>query len=82
VHFYEPEIKRQSTEYHQKCSYKKKRLGQETSWLPVLGAHIVLLTWSSLNLGPHSTLQHSEFQTVIKKSMEAQEEHVVATRRR
>jgi histone-lysine N-methyltransferase SETMAR len=59
VHHYEPEIKRQSMEHHQKVSHVKKnskpRLQQGNSWLQLFGIQMVLLMWTSVNLGPPST---------------------------
>ena len=52
------------------------------SWLQFFGTQVVLFTWTALNLRPQPThsaaLQYSNFETMIKDSSEAQEEHIAA----
>jgi hypothetical protein len=52
------------------------------SWLQLFGTQVVLFTWTALNLRPPPTqsaaLQYSNFETMIKDILEAQEEHITA----
>jgi len=61
---------------------EEKSFWQEKSWLQFFGTRVMLFKWTALNLRLPSTdsaaLQYSNFETMFKDSLEAQEEHFAA----